>query len=260
MQTASLHLFRVPSPGVSLAAPIVVETFMILQLPTLLPDRYISSIVCNASPHSETQYTSPDAERTIPEMRPHHSSFNNAIIVFDIDFHSDIAPSQFCSFVLHRHALLSRINALSEIDVATPRTVPWDQWSPPTRWFNRCHEARLFLPVSYGQRYVQMPDPRHPTLRILDFNPYNVECPVHQGSLYKCTSTRLGIAWGEFFHPAHAVFAVDVWMSLPYAVHESFGTYDYDGFLMDEERVIGLHVSLLFEFQLIHYLTRLYPS
>jgi hypothetical protein len=242
MQTASLDLFRVPSPRLSLTTPIELEAFLILQLPTLLPDIYMDQMVCSSSPHSDTRFVS-SSEPTVPERRSHHSSFNNAIIVFNIDFFCDTAQaSQRCSFVLHRHALLSRINVLDETPLTGVRTIPWEVWHPPTWWFNR---NDVCFPVSYGQRYVQMPSaPTHPRLRVLDFNPHDIGAPEPQYMSSNGTSYQFRIERRQNFHPVHAVFAVDVWMSLPFTVRETIDDHYNDDYLMDDESVIGLRVSL----------------
>jgi hypothetical protein len=245
MRTASLDLFRVSSPSFDKKTPIAFMTFMILQLPTLLPDRCIVRMVCNASPNFKGQHASSDFEPAIPETRPHHSSPDNAIVVFHIDFRSDVAPPQSSSFVLHRRALLFRISALSEHSVTAPMTIPWIHWSPRTRWFNRHADSGPWLPISYGQRYLQMScDSRATFLRVVDFNPRLIQ---HQGpgtKFERLTScNRYTIVGQGIFHPTHAVFAEEVQNPLPFVVYESFDKYNYNGFLMDEERVIGLHAS-----------------
>ena len=132
-----------------------------------------------------------------------------------------------------------------------------------------------WLVASHGQRYVRpsnsavaWPAP----VRVLDFNPYNIRKYV-VGQKYKAkpklatklarkikrlgrrllrqkkqpppnnSAQRVVMAGDNDGFMSYGVFEEDINSSLPYLECTSQSVFDYDGVLIDEERLVGLRVS-----------------
>ncbi|KAF8626710.1 hypothetical protein AX14_011434 [Amanita brunnescens Koide BX004] len=162
-------------------------------------------------------------------------------------YHSSVA-----TLVMHRRALLDTITNLtsrqssdafiSEYDGNIP--IPWSEWGPPiSRWFVNDSNRPLILamrpPVSAGQRWAVLDPDDHDYYRIsiIDFNPYNMhnvpsDLPgkfvIEQpGTLSSCD-----------------VFAENIQMGLGCTRYTTSEVYDFNKLLMDEERLVGVKMTV----------------
>jgi hypothetical protein len=84
-------------------------------------------------------------------------------------------------------------------------------------------------------------DPSPITVR--DFNPYNI-ARYTEPETDSIGGYRRLVIDPTLLEPRH-VFTEDVWSALPYIEVVSRQRYDYTAVLMDEERILGLRVSVL---------------
>ncbi|KAF8334357.1 hypothetical protein F5887DRAFT_991429 [Amanita rubescens] len=125
-------------------------------------------------------------------------------------------------------------------------SIPWSEWGPPiSRWFDDDQTQTRWITVSAGQRWAVL-DPSEEDngmksrIRIIDFNPYNIHraCVVdHDGLAGEMVIERKG----DYLGRGHA-FAEDIEMGLGCTIYTAPELYDFDGLLMEEERLLGLKV------------------
>ncbi|KAH8105215.1 hypothetical protein BXZ70DRAFT_904443 [Cristinia sonorae] len=133
------------------------------------------------------------------------------------------------------------------------KTLRWDEWGPDNTRFLEHSIQFQWLRYVHGQRVVlpPLPVPNHPNvisrLCVLDFNvhPKRIDDPCgatpgrHGGLTYEVFDE-------ESFIPAGTIFENDVVSRLPYSVASKLGRFGYSGFLIDEERLIGMKLSMAF--------------
>ncbi|KIL62095.1 hypothetical protein M378DRAFT_13054, partial [Amanita muscaria Koide BX008] len=144
---------------------------------------------------------------------------------------------------------------------ASPRSrhdilqVQWADWGPPiSRWFH-VNGTKWWIHQSTGQRYVFLdPDPRDESkfmIGVADFNLYNVRRNADMMAQLRGEGEDNGDN-GEgkeenddeleiLDHQGE--FSEEVYMGLKCVVYHTPGEYDFDGVLMDGERVLGLKID-----------------
>ena len=101
----------------------------------------------------------------------------------------------------------------------------------------------------HGARVVQPPFWRTPTsLSVLDFNVHPTRVNDPAGPLESSDADDYGVTYGVITAPTvinrGQVFRHTVTTRLPYSESRREGTYNYSGFLIDDERIIGMKVSV----------------
>jgi hypothetical protein len=244
-----------------------------LQLPTLSTGNFIFALSCRGEPNPYLH--------GIPHAppRPFHCSADSAIIVTIIRL--VILGSTF-TLVMHRRALLDTITKLASPDTPFPAdipcqsndalitesvsnipahslssailkdaptlgecynwcSIPWSEWGPPiSRWFDGTRSLTRWITVSAGQRWAVLKrvDSGKYRISIIDFNPHNVHrVPPNLPGTF--VVERSGA-----FSDHHGAFAADVQMGLGCTVYTAPEVYNFDGLLMEEERLLGLKVCV----------------
>ncbi|KAH9943621.1 hypothetical protein B0H21DRAFT_695505 [Amylocystis lapponica] len=151
---------------------------------------------------------------------------------------------------LHNDFLLSLVPpGYGSREAWTPLTRPWDSWGPahtrilehkaPFQWshFQYVHGQRVVLPQS------SPPDPLC-TLRVLDFNiyPTRTDDPVHTAES-RGTTWRYDMVTRPTTVSAGSIFQADVVTHLPYSMSSRSDLSEYPGFLIDDERIVGMKVG-----------------
>jgi hypothetical protein len=231
-----------------------------LGLPALNGGYSFSMISCRGEPN-------PVADGMPYSTQPFHSSPMDAIVIIKLRVQgigADVPENTFSIFV-HRRALLELCSGITSSPALQPDDatdidideIPWDLWGPfLTRWL----EAG-FIPISWitttcGQRCVfrltrSRDEPSG--IGVLDFNPMSVKrAALGQGS----RPILCIIEPGEIVHTS---FQEPVISGLPCACYVLSEMFNYDGLLMDEERLIGLDVRFRLHFQSVHHDTHLCP-
>ncbi|KAM6501846.1 hypothetical protein JOM56_001823 [Amanita muscaria] len=135
--------------------------------------------------------------------------------------------------------------------------VQWADWGPPiSRWFQVDETQARWIMNSTGQRYAfSVPNDRNKlTVSVADFNPYNVRKNAEMMARLRRESKddgsngnndgegkEKGDEEEELEMLDHGgMFSEEVCMGLKCVVYPAPGDYDFDGVLMDEERLLGL--------------------
>ncbi|KAI0063793.1 hypothetical protein BV25DRAFT_1801445 [Artomyces pyxidatus] len=217
----------------------ILQTVCVLELPALGEYTTVIRVDCRAEPNPIG--CSPAPTRNI--SRPFHDSPADAIVIFNYLIRDVRRAPLFeelyaFSFTVHRRALLT----LTSI----PSTVidyPWEHWGPPvTRWFDfhMFPEALRWITTSAGQRCVaRTPGPSSPII-VRDFNPHHIRSGGEEPETLKNGNTRRVITQPSMIDST--VFTQPIISNLPYTETITQERYQYDGLLMDEERIIGLRV------------------
>ena len=169
---------------------------------------------------------------------PFYTSTEDSIVLFCIRV-SDSENISTLSLIVHRSALLSAA-WLSSDSVA----IPWEECGPQVcRWIDSDDTSGFWITTTCGHRYVMIEDtaPTYPSLiSILDFNPYSIRRLELNGDLL---TFRKKIVKED--HPINPIFAFQnpLWSNLPYIETFSGELFDYDGILVDGQRIIGARVS-----------------
>ncbi|TFK41206.1 hypothetical protein BDQ12DRAFT_679076 [Crucibulum laeve] len=234
----------------------------ILGLPQLADNQALSAISCRCEPN-------PRGTAALQfSTRPFHTSPSDAIAIFNIRVHPRHFPlqplpihlSSMFTFFVHRRALLdvfasSPHNIFSSHDA--PERIPWLSWGPPiTRWLNADNVPTRWITTTAGQRCVLIADnaANHgfPVV-ILDFNPYNLRRT--EKYLRRTPNPRLWCVIGPQRVEDSECFVDSIESSLPYTACASTQSFEYEGVLMDEERVLGLSTDMVDRIQSIcvHY-------
>ena len=216
--------------------------------------------------------------------RPFHTSADNAIIITVVHIASVLDVSTTFTLVMHRRALLDTITNLTSPDKLLPLNlrphfnntlvskpdhdmpyslssavstsfqephnlggrygwypIPWSEWGPSiSRWFVNQQSPTEWITISAGQRLAVLDpadDGRH-RISIIDFNPYNIH-NVPSDLPGKVIVERRGA-----FLSHGGAFTEDIEMGLSCIIYTAPETYDFDGLLMEEERLVGLKVCM----------------
>ena len=124
-------------------------------------------------------------------------------------------------------------------------SIPWSKWGPPiSRWFDDDQSLTRWITTSAGQRWAVLKpvDRENYQISMIDFNPYNIRHAPSDlpGEL---VVERQGI----FLNHGDA-FAEKIEMGLGCTIYTAPEIYDFDGLLMEEERLLGLKVCIAMAF------------
>lgn len=118
---------------------------------------------------------------------------------------------------------------------------PWSAWGPPiSRWFDDDQSLTRWITTSAGQRWAALKpvDREHYRISIIDFNPYNIH---HAPS---DLPGELAVERQGTFLIHGDAFAENIRMGLSCMIYTAPELYDFDGLLMEEERLLGLKVCV----------------
>ncbi|KAF9817917.1 hypothetical protein IEO21_03111 [Rhodonia placenta] len=176
------------------------------------------------------------------------------------------------------------IERASDLDTMFASQIPWDAWGPAnTRFIQHIHQFQ-WLRYVHGQRVALPPSLStasvipHCTLQVLDFNvhPQRVDDPVPirpvGGNI--CPAGGTTGSYQLVTEPSKIssglIFQNDVVTYLPYALLVRTGDFEYSGFMIDDERIVGmkavvdpipdLHSSVQLNHSLLLTPTNLRPS
>jgi hypothetical protein len=235
----------------------------VLHLPPLTQRARIVQFVCRAEPNptGSGPLTIP-----APSNRPFRDKAEDAVVIFHLWIHgvhqqTRILEMHTFMFIVHRCALLAHIPAAQRAcppfcitPKIAPVQVPWDVWGVfATRWFEDDPASMCWLMTTAGQRSVTMEDSAPTPVVVRDFNPYAVRAARavaatsgqwQQGNWSKQlpNGNRMALKVKDSVISAGSIFEEDVRSSLPYVEIVTQAEYDYDGVLLDEERILGLQV------------------
>ena len=223
----------------------------VLSLPPFQPEAAIYRISSRGEPNPIGRHCT--LASPPPMTRPFRESPTESLVLFQVmvqvenPVHLNI---QSFTFVTHRKTLLSYANAEHSLVSNNVDKIDWSKWGPHnTRWFEGDEASTRWITMSTGQRYAYLYDAYGgPTCSIClcDFNPYRVRYALAHLRDRGCPhplsgNTQQIVTWETRIHNT-SVFIGDVVTQLPYVRTTTEAKYDYDGILLDEERIIGLHV------------------
>ncbi|KAI0795917.1 hypothetical protein C8Q75DRAFT_744368 [Abortiporus biennis] len=123
-------------------------------------------------------------------------------------------------------------------------TKQWSEWGVKNSRFLEHNVSFKWLRYVHGQRVVLPPfpisgrpgSPNHKSkVCIIDFNVWPRR-KVRDGEVFDNLATGISTV------PAMNIFEEDVVSSLPYAVYSRVGPFEHSGFMIDEERLVGLQL------------------
>ena len=232
----------------------------VLHLPPLVQATLISHICCRAEPNPT------GSGRVIPSRsdRPFHDKAEDAIVIFNMSYaHTSGVHIDWFTLIVHRRALLAHIPAAHRAcapfcstpePAPAPVEVPWSVWGPPaTRLFVGNPTIMDYTETTAGQRAVMLEDRMPTRIIVRDFNPHAVRAArvlasasgqSQQGNWSKQlpNGNRMSLKVEDSVLTAGSIFEEDVWSSLPYVEIVTEGKYQYDGVMMDDERILGFQV------------------
>jgi len=234
----------------------------VLHLPPPIQDASLSDICCRAEP--KPTGSGPLVFPSRPD-RPFHDKAEDAIVIFNMSYtnHYSGIEIDWLTLIVHRHALLSHIPAVHRACApfcSTPEhtpvlvEVPWFVWGPPaTRLFMGNPMPMFYIEATAGQRAVVLEDRMPTPIIVRDFNPYAVRAAralasasgqSQQGNWSKQlpNGNRMSLKEEDSVLTAGSIFKEDVWSSLPYVEIVTQDEYQYDGVMMDDERILGFRV------------------
>ena len=197
-----------------------------------------------------------------PSDRPFRDKGEDAIIIFNI-LYRHFSGMDRLTFIVHRRALLAHIPAEHRACVPfssppgptpTPVQVPWSEWGPTvTRWFEGDNTSTCFITRAAGQRAVTLENMTPTPIIVRDFNPYAVRAAralaptngrLKQGNWSKelPNGNQMTLNVEDRVLTAGSIFKEDVRSSLPYVEIMTQSEYDYEGVVIDDERIMGLKV------------------
>jgi hypothetical protein len=249
-----LEFWNIPStPDMAPTRPIGA-----LGLPALREGLYLGILSCRGEP-------SPFGSGLPYSTLPFHSSSMDAIVIFNLRVEGvGIAPNNRFSMFVHRRALLALCPDATTSPISQPdddvdvNIIPWDRWGPSvTRWVDTGVMPTRWITTTAGQRcalrFARNEDDPSPIV-ILDFNPTSLK----RAATGNNSSRRRFVT--KPTEIVHRSFQAPILSALPYTCYTPPNVFRYDGLLMDEERLIGLHVRLLLHSHCVHTLTDRVPD
>lgn len=148
---------------------------------------------------------------------------------------------------VHNHYLMSHIPpGFGSGEAWKMVELPWDSWGPANTRFLEHNVHFQWLRYVHGQRLVLPPFlPSWPlpqaTLCIIDFNlhPKRIDDPVPVTNSQGMEG-KFEVVLDRSTIQANAVFLNDVVTYLPYSLSSRTGSFNYSGFMIDDERIIGM--------------------
>ncbi|KAH9943581.1 hypothetical protein B0H21DRAFT_779706 [Amylocystis lapponica] len=148
---------------------------------------------------------------------------------------------------LHNRFLLSLVPpGFGSGEAWTTLTRPWDSWGPAHTRFLEHNVQFQWLRYVHGHRVVLPPFlPSWPnplcTLCVIDFNihPTRTDDPVYAAES-RGTAWRYEVVTRPTTVSTGNVFQTDVVTHLPYSVSSRSGLFNYSGFMIDDERIVGM--------------------
>ena len=139
-----------------------------------------------------------------------------------------------------------------------PIPIPWSSWGPAvSRWLPADINSSRWITTTAGQRAVLISQFHHDTGHqyvVLDFNPENLRrIEMKLASLPSDVKNRIVCLRNLEDLKTAGIFEDPVVSKLPFVICTSEKVHEWDGVLMDEERVLGVvsRVSFLLFFQLL---------
>ena len=233
----------------------------VLHLPPLAENASLGYYYCRAEPNptgSGPIAISPSSDR------PFRDKAEDAIIVFNMTYYSG-GPRDQLKFIVHRRALLAHIptahrtcTPFCSLPAPIPAVVqvPWSKWGPhATRFLTRNSPAMYFITTTAGQRAVTLENRMPSPIIMRDFNPYavraaralaaeNGQSEQRNWSQQLPNGNRMTLNVEDSVLTAGFIFKEDVRSSLPYVEVVTQDEYRYGGVMMDDQRILGLKVSL----------------
>ncbi|KII84882.1 hypothetical protein PLICRDRAFT_179210 [Plicaturopsis crispa FD-325 SS-3] len=152
---------------------------------------------------------------------------------------------------LHNRTLLRYVDSpLCEEEV----DIPWDAWGPRQSRFLTQHAPFEWLRYAHGQRVICPPtrltENRGTLVQLLDFNvhpewPDTFERVAAEAALDKGLRYRLVLEESIIYK--EQIFVDDFSTSLPYRVLGRMVKSHYSGFMIDEQRILGLNSTAFSE-------------
>jgi len=192
-----------------------------LHLPRLVPGRAISTMTARGEPNPQGSYRK-------PRRMPFHSSAEDAIIVFHINF--PVRSQQFLLFI-HRRALLALLTAHAPGD-----TCSYEDWGPDIcRWINAAGLVMDWITTTSGQRCVLLPQRSPTSFIMLDFNPIKAHVNV-----LNCIPAE------DDPFVDDGIWAEPVGSKLPCHVASSREEFNmYNGASLDDHRIIAFRRNII---------------
>ena len=235
----------------------------VLHLPPLTRRASVTRLSC----HAESNPTgSGPLAIPAPSDRPFRDKTEDAIIEFILFIDGHLIGSYLFTFIVHRHALFAHIPAAHRacapfcsppVPMPALEQVPWSAWGPAaTRWFKVEPWSNINLNWRMaGQRLVTSERNMRAPIIVRDFNPYAVRAAralATASGQSQQGNWRMQLPNGNSMYlkvedtviAAGYIFEEDVRSSLPYIEIVTKTEYQYDGVLIDEERILGLKVRL----------------
>jgi len=235
----------------------------VLHLPPLTQNTLLDEVYCQAEPNP----TSPGPVAIPPPSdRPFRDRAEDAIVIFNMAYsHSTGAHSGWLTMIVHRRALLAHIPAVHRTCAPfcsppepTPAVVqlPWSAWGPPaTRLFVGNSTPMYWISTTAGQRTVTLEDRMPSPIIVRDFNPYavraaralaaeNEQSEKGDWSQQLPNRNRTTLNVEDSVLLAGPIFKEGVRSSLPYVEVVTQDEYHYNGVMIDDQRILGLKVSL----------------
>ena len=234
----------------------------VLHLPPLVENTSLFSIWCRAKPNPTSSGRLVTPSRS---DRPFQDKAEDAIVIFNMRHSHFTTQMDWLTLIVHRRALLTHIPAahracapFCSTPVPAPALVevPWAVWGPTaTRLFVGNHTPMSYIETTAGQRAVTLGDGMPAPIIVRDFNPYAVRVArslasasgqSQQGNWNKQlpNGNIMFLKVEDSVLTAGSKFREDVWSSLPYVEIVTQDEYQYDGVMMDDERILGFPVRL----------------
>jgi hypothetical protein len=237
----------------------------VLHLPPLTGSASLYHSFCHAAPNPTG---SGPLVVPSPSDRPFRNKAEDAIVIFNMsysDFPQAGARGGWFSFIVHRRALLAHVPAVHRAcapfclppgPAPTVVHVPWSAWGPPaTRLFVGSSLALYWIATTAGQRAVALENRTPTPIIVRDFNPHSVRVAralaVESGwsregnwSKQLPNGNRMTLRVEDSVIAGSYIFEEDVRTSLPYVEIVTRDEYDYEGVMMDDQRILAFKVRL----------------
>lgn len=204
--------------------------------PTLRATLYLPDMCLDASARLLGIHTGPftsTASQLLRPPKPFVTAPQARIHVINIDLTSRSTEHAFSFLIVIRNETF--ISYLNEVE---PLRVAWEDWGPhQTRWI-RGGTGSLWLRYVHGERLVRLqaaPDDGSRYLEMYDFGaprgPPSWRTPQEDMLMHRTSTFKLS-----------PVFESSVKSQLPCRVTTKWEIFPYSGFMVDEDRLIGLKV------------------